>query len=293
MKTYTAEKMFPFPDFPLTISRAVQRNSMVPHCHDFIEIVIISHGHTFHQLSDGGEGTFSYGLIQGDLFSILPGEVHAYSNSHSLVVYNLAFLPEIITAELPELRTLKACYELLMSRKGHMRTRLHLPPEKRREIEMVLKRMALALAQRKNAWRLQAKTLLLDFLLTIGEAEHLHWHSYDRKNYSGILKVLCHLETGTEIHFSLEKLARMANMSVSSFTKKFREMTGDSPLVYYNRLKLEIVRSQLAMTNDKSIAELALENGFCDSNYMIKLFRQNYGITPGRYRSLILAANRK
>ena len=37
---------------------------------------------------------------------------------------------------------------------------------------------------------------------------------------------------------------------------------------------------------DRSIEEIAVANGFCDGNYLGRLFRKRYGTTPNNYRKL-------
>ena len=50
-------------------------------------------------------------------------------------------------------------------------------------------------------------------------------------------------------------------------------------------LRLEKSRKMLEETN-RSIEEIAEASGFCDSNYLGRLFRKRYGTTPHRYRKL-------
>ena len=95
MKQYLSGRMFPEPDFPVSVTRLLQRSQMPQHTHDFIEFVLVAGGYTIHYVGTGKE-QLSYGLIQGDCFTILPGEIHAYSESHNLILYNVAFKEELL-----------------------------------------------------------------------------------------------------------------------------------------------------------------------------------------------------
>ena len=56
-----------------------------------------------------------------------------------------------------------------------------------------------------------------------------------------------------------------------------------APIEYCNLLRLERSRRQLEETN-LSLNEIAATNGFCDSNYLGRLFKKRYGIPPASYR---------
>ena len=75
----------------------------------------------------------SYGLIQGDVFAILPGEPHAYSESKNLIIYNIAFQSEIIADLLPEFRELPSWNALFDPTPEIYRHRVHLKPQAREE----------------------------------------------------------------------------------------------------------------------------------------------------------------
>ena len=148
MKTYLSEKMFLDPAFPLAVSCLLQKPSMVPHCHDFIEFVLVAKGHTIHQIENDSGESISYGLIQGDCFTILPGEVHAYSESHNLLLYNVAFQKKILEKELDELKSIPVWNALFESGHTPLRNRLHLLPHERRIVEDYLKRMIIESSRR-------------------------------------------------------------------------------------------------------------------------------------------------
>ena len=116
MKVYTADKIFASADFPLACSLAPQHESMVPHRHDFMEIVLVTRGCTVHTfgLDDGKGQAGSSGIIRGNLFSILPGEVHSYHSSHGFEIYNMALQPSLLQEEWPTLLKIDGCRKLLV-----------------------------------------------------------------------------------------------------------------------------------------------------------------------------------
>ena len=287
MKQYLSSRMFSEPDFPIVVSRLLQRSQMTPHTHDFIEFVLVAEGHTIHQVGSEGE-QLSYGLIQGDCFTILPGEIHAYSESKNLVLYNVAFKEELLQSELVELKSLSLWNRLFESKKSPLSKRLHLLPHERTRAESFLRKMMLEFSYRRPGYKFRVKLALLETLCAVDEANIVEWQPYDVEPYSGLLKTLDYLEKVESEPFNLTELARMAGMSISSYTKKFREMIGDSPCEYFLGIKLEKIRSEL-IRSDASVSELAFKYGLCDTSYMIRLFRRRHGLTPSRYRNIVMS----
>lgn len=207
--------------------------------------------------------------------------MHAYLESHNLVLYNVAFKELVLEKELDELKSIPVWHALFESSHTPLRNWLHLLPHKRRIVEDYLKKMIIESSRRRPGYRFRIRLAFLECLVTISNARELGWHANGTAQVSGILKTLDYMENELERPFDLNKLAQMASMSVSSYTKKFRDAVGDSPGEYFLGLKLEKVRSELIAT-DYSLSELAYRNGFCDDTYLVKQFRKRHGITPAR-----------
>ena len=82
---------------------------------------------------------------------------------------------------------------------------------------------------------------------------------------------------------SVEELAGQYNLSRSHFTRLFTQSTGISPAVFITRLRLHHVEETLRLSN-MTLHEIALDFGFADSNHLCKVFKRQYGITPGEFR---------
>lgn len=84
---------------------------------------------------------------------------------------------------------------------------------------------------------------------------------------------------------TLEQLAASIPMNKNYFCRFFQELTGYSPMEYVNYYRIESACEQLTVT-DKSITEVALDCGFSDTSYFIKIFRKYKKITPAAYCQL-------
>lgn len=285
MRQYLSADFFSDQQFPLTAALAQQRQFMLPHCHDFIEIVLVTRGSTIHEVCFPGRAPETYGLIRGDLFAIMPGVVHSYQASRHLELYNIALELSAIASELPDLLALPGCRTLLTKPETEICPRVYLEPAQRQLAMEHLRRMTLYERLNQPAGKLRIKTAFLDFLFAIGSAEEKKFEPSGSTVQSAFLDSLDYIEQNPAQEITLKKLSRIANMSISSYTSKFRALIGLSPLDYCIHLRLTKAR-KLLLDSKLSLSEIAVECGFYDSNYLIKLFRQREGITPAKLRKL-------
>jgi transcriptional regulator GlxA family with amidase domain len=86
---------------------------------------------------------------------------------------------------------------------------------------------------------------------------------------------------------TVEMLASRANLSVDYFSKLFYQETGERPLPFIQRKRIE--RSQfLLVTTDMPLAVIAAETGFEDISYFSRIFKKITGYTPGNYKRIQL-----
>ncbi len=83
--------------------------------------------------------------------------------------------------------------------------------------------------------------------------------------------------------FSIPSLAQKCALSESAYRKRFKQLTGLSPIQYINKLKIEKA-CQLILTGDISMQEISDFLNFYNLPYFYKVFRENTGLTPLQYR---------
>lgn len=81
----------------------------------------------------------------------------------------------------------------------------------------------------------------------------------------------------------LDELARRSNRSLSSFKKQFKDRFGDAPHRWVVGKRLMHSRLLVVQTV-KSTTEIARECHFGNCSHFIKLFRDEFGLTPFQYR---------
>ena len=82
---------------------------------------------------------------------------------------------------------------------------------------------------------------------------------------------------------TLDNIAQAANLSVSFFSRKFKQDTGYAPIEYFNHLRVQKA-CQLLHFSDLRINEVASQLGIDDPFYFSRLFKNQMGISPVEYR---------
>lgn len=87
---------------------------------------------------------------------------------------------------------------------------------------------------------------------------------------------------------SLDELAYLCNLSLSSFKRKFKDTFGASPASYIRDKKLVKAEGMIKHT-DQSITDICYDSGFNDSKSFAKNFKAKYGSSPSSYRKNLKA----
>jgi transcriptional regulator GlxA family with amidase domain len=89
-------------------------------------------------------------------------------------------------------------------------------------------------------------------------------------------------------HFSeavdLDDLAAKVGMSPRNFARRFKRATGDSPLAYQHRLRIDRARHSLESAH-RSVEEISREIGYEDVAFFRHLFKRHTGASPREYRA--------
>lgn len=84
-------------------------------------------------------------------------------------------------------------------------------------------------------------------------------------------------------HITIEELAFLCNMSLSSFKRKFARIYGNSPNRWFLEKKMERAATMLRQDKLKA-SEIYFELGYENLSSFIQSFKQVYGITPKQYQ---------
>ena len=137
------------------------------------------------------------------------------------------------------------------------------------------------------AWNVTNKIPFYDangtIIGTAGITRRLNPSDQDIVLTSGFGPVLVFMRDHYRRTITNHQLARLANMSVRAFERKFLVSFHLTPQKYLRRLRLGIASRTLVFTKH-SLVDVALASGFADQSHFTREFKRYFGRTPRAYR---------
>jgi len=92
------------------------------------------------------------------------------------------------------------------------------------------------------------------------------------------------MEKNYETKFSIDDVAESIGISSRHFKRRFKTATGETPLAYLQRLRIENAKRYLERTRD-TVNEITWKVGYEDINSFRRLFIKHTGLSPKSYRN--------
>lgn len=105
----------------------------------------------------------------------------------------------------------------------------------------------------------------------------------------GIRAAMSYIRDNLEREINLEDLARVANLSLYHFIRRFRALTGTTPHQYVVACRIDYAKALLNGVS-MSIIEVGQRSGFASHSHFTNTFRQQVGVTPSAYRRQVAGA---
>lgn len=107
-----------------------------------------------------------------------------------------------------------------------------------------------------------------------------------QKNHTDqtIIKAQTFLENNFFDKISVDDLASRFSVGRRNFDRRFRKATGNTPLEYLHRVKIEAAKRSFESTR-KSIKEVMFDVGYSDIKAFRNIFRKVTGLAPVEYRN--------
>ena len=81
----------------------------------------------------------------------------------------------------------------------------------------------------------------------------------------------------------VREVATELGLGYDQFRRQFRRHSGEAPLAFYNRRRLEAAATLLRLTT-LTLREIADELSYVDEFHLSRRFRAHFGVSPGRFR---------
>ncbi len=114
------------------------------------------------------------------------------------------------------------------------------------------------------------------------------WNNHSDKQ---IQKAQQWMEKNYKNKFSIDEVAESIGISPRHFKRRFKTATGETPLAYLQRLRIENAKRFLERTLD-TVNEITWKVGYEDINSFRRLFIKHTGLSPKNYRNKFSSAYR-
>ena len=112
-----------------------------------------------------------------------------------------------------------------------------------------------------------------------------------QRKLDGKLKTITeYIEKHFRENISSVTISRRFGYDEAYFCRKFKSVTGLTPMNYIKILRLERSRKMIG-EGETDISRIAVLCGFSDSGYFARCFKHHYGISPSEYIKVFLRAN--
>lgn len=100
-----------------------------------------------------------------------------------------------------------------------------------------------------------------------------------------IERTIEYLHENYRSHYSLQDVARIANLSPYHFLRLFKNQTGKTPYAYLSDIKIEKAK-ELLRSKKYTVTEVCFLCGFNNVSHFAALFKRKVGCSPSEYSKL-------
>ncbi len=271
-------------DFPFYCGKTCLRKPYPEHSHAYTEIVVITAGHGRHCIDHR-----DYEIGAGDVYVLYGNTVHGFPEVKELELFNVMFKWGAPLLDRDEFLILPG-YQALFHwepnyRQQHaFRSHMKLSPKGLAGLEAMLNRLEHEYRAQTAGYRLLCRALLHELVIELcraypGTQQYAEAHEIMR-----LARVTAYMEEHFTQALKIEQLARMACFSPRHFIRVFARVYGVTPGRYLEQRRVREACRLLSKYPEMSIAEVATNCGYRDSNFFSRQFREFMGMPPREYR---------
>ena len=269
------EVRFPFNIYPCTIPGDFRQVAV--HWQDSMELVYIKRGSGLVQT-----GAQVCTAQSGDIFVLTPGTLHAIRQTESCTMEyeNIIFDVELLGGA----EDLCAEKYLLPLQSGRLALPEHITPDEAWYLQAAdcLKEAEEANRCKQFGYELCIKGALLRFLaLLIAQSKALP--PAEKASTQRLRAVLQWISAHYSEPVCVADAAALCQCSPNHFMRWFRQMTGQTFIIFLREYRLNAAAEALRTTED-TILNISEQCGFENLSYFNREFKAHFGMTPREYR---------
>ncbi len=224
-----------------------------------------------------------YDLESGDAMLVKRGDIHQVQQLPSV-----SDKPEryILTFSDRFLDSLSSFVDRAAVMKCFESKKLHIPVANRHTIQTLLHKLGAEFESSDSYTREISKLHFAEIMLLLSQCADqnispvIETLNMQEERIQEVCRYIC---TYYSQPISLKQIAKIAYMSPTYFSKKFKKVTGFGFNEYLTNVRVKIASNMLIETQ-YSITEIAFCCGYQDSNYFGDVFRKVMGMSPSAYR---------
>ncbi|MDB1552709.1 AraC family transcriptional regulator [Latilactobacillus sakei] len=143
----------------------------------------------------------------------------------------------------------------------------------------ILRKTTFNLSQQAQAIRAH----IVQDLFIQNNLEQLQSHHLDLKQAKNRAIAKATIIMQNRLDLTISEIAHLVDLNPAYFSRNFKQVIGESPIIYYTKLKLKKVQEYL-ITTDDSLSEIADKTGFNDAFYLSRTFSKYLKCSPIHYR---------
>lgn len=135
----------------------------------------------------------------------------------------------------------------------------------------------------QSASTLEREALLQNFVkLLYQQAKRQSWTEQVVYDSKAVRLVREYLEANYQENVSIRTLADLTCLSPNYLVTAFRREVGIPPHQYQTQVRVQ--RAKADLQAQKSLAQVAIDTGFCDQSHFNRCFKRLVGVTPRNYQ---------
>ena len=247
------------------ISIENQTTSFPKHFHDSFCISLIHKG--IEQIDFENQSVFTEA---GSISITNPYEVHSNPliDNDSYLKFDTIYIPDDVVKYILNGKNLKFTNRQITSEKANS----------------VFSKLKTALDTKHSA---QIEVHLSNLLRILKKYSEVYKDDYSGLNFNSYHTISNYIENNIYEKFSLEELSKFSNINKFGFAKKFKILTGMTPMNYI--LMRKIFSSKTLIKSNFELTDIAYRYNFTDIAHYSKTFKRFIGISPKKYREKLHA----
>lgn len=260
-------------ELPLVIQKLTGPIYQKIHRHDAVELVYIKHGSGWCAVNE-----IVYPMLTGDLYILPIGATHEYFCEKKFNYINILFNESIFQKhELP-------LFHAFSSQSAeHMPDKYTFGPNLQQKIINRIDELEAELFSKEPYHLQRGRALFIELMVFIIRNARLAPGIKTSHAQKQMGRVLSYITDHLDSKLSLKILAEISGYKPDYFGKLFRKEIGSGVSEYIYNRRIERACYELENTS-KTVDEIALETGFFDASYFVKIFKRCCGMTPLQYR---------